>query len=241
MNDSPRPYTISPGGRVYPIPVADLEYDNPLQDPRGIIWLWEPPHSRANYVMGVDPTFGITGWDRAFRTQDDKRVHNGAIELIRVGNGLPGMDDFSPDVQVGEYAAPIDPEDLADVANLLGRLYSGRDEDGQSLSIVEVHPGPGLVTQRRLINTHGYTNHFVWKTQDAGVTQDRARPVGTLPPPHPQRGVRGTFPVAGGGVAGRRGGRVLAARQKVPRPASDMSEESLMDAWEERWEEISEM
>jgi hypothetical protein len=292
VNDSPRPYTISPGGRVYPIPVADLEYDNPLQDPRGIIWLWEPPHPRANYVMGVDPTFGITGWDRALRTQDDKRVHNGAIELIRVGNGLPGMDDFSPDVQVGEYAAPIDPEDLADVANLLGRLYSGRDEDGQSLSIVEVHPGPGLVTQRRLINTHGYTNHFVWKTQDAMSPRQTAY-LGWVASPRTVRDlwVRCRHHILKGGFEARspwlveewqdaegdvfwqhdkkylahhfdrtravnmalwaahewtfdvetKPSKVEEGGKRASWQASDMSEEGLMDAWEERWEEIGEM
>jgi hypothetical protein len=72
-----------------------------------------------------------------------------------------------PDVQVCEYAAPIDPEELADVANVLGRLYAGRDEQGQCLNIIEVYPGPGLLTQRKMINALGYTNMFVWKYLDS--------------------------------------------------------------------------
>lgn len=166
MNDTPQPYHLSTGGSVTPIPVDDLQWDNPLEDPRGILWLWEPPHPRATYVMGVDPSFGITGWARALRRQDDKKVHNGAIEIIRVGQGHYDAENFQPDAQVAEYAAPIDPEEIADVANLMGRLYCGNTEDGQCLSIVEVQPGPGLVTQRRMQNIHGYTNHFLWKTLD---------------------------------------------------------------------------
>lgn len=167
MSNTPQPYHVSSGGRVWPLDQNELRYDDVMKDPRGILWLWEPPSKTAHYVMGVDPTFGITGWERALRTQDDKRTHNGAIEVVRVGYGAPGSPNFTPDVQVAEYAAPIDPEDLADVANLLGRLFSGYDEDGQCLAIVEVHPGPGLVTQRRMLNVHGYTNHFVWKTLDS--------------------------------------------------------------------------
>lgn len=134
-------------------------------DPRGIVWMFEDPNPRATYVMGIDPTVGITSWDRMLRTEDDSKTDNGAIEIIRVGrNG-------APDVQVCEYAAPIDPEDLADVANILGRLYSGTDENEQCLCIIEVYPGPGLLTLRKMINYHGYTNHFVWKYLDSMTTR----------------------------------------------------------------------
>jgi len=132
-------------------------------DPRGVIWMWEPPNPGATYVMGIDPTVGLTGWDRLLRVSDDKRTDNGAIEIIQVGSY------GRPDRQVCEYAAPIDPEDLAGVANMLGRLYGGSNEDGQCLAIIEVYPGPGLLTMRKMINDYGYLNHFVWKYQDSIV------------------------------------------------------------------------
>lgn len=138
------------------------EYDS---DPRGVVWMYEPPETRATYVMGIDPTVGITNWDRALRTQDDFKTDNGAIEILRVGR------HGQPDVQVCEYAAPIDPEDLADVANALGRLYCGQDENEQCLCIIEVYPGPGLLTLRKMINQYGYTNMFIWKYLDSYTTK----------------------------------------------------------------------
>lgn len=126
-------------------------------DSRGIIKIFEPPSPKHVYAIGVDPTVGITGWSRELRTSDDYRTDNGSIEVIRVG---------TPDVQVAEYAAPIDPEDLADVVNLLGRWYAGRDESGQCLCNIEVYPGPGLLTQRKLINEYHYYHLFVWKYLD---------------------------------------------------------------------------
>lgn len=135
--------------------------DSVLKDPRGIVWCWEPPNPRATYIMGIDPTVGITSWSRHMRSRDDYRTDNGAIEIIRRGvNG-------KPDAQVCEYVAPIDPEDLADVANVLGRMYCGNDESGQCLSIIEVYPGPGLLTQRKMINYYNYYNHYVWKYADS--------------------------------------------------------------------------
>jgi hypothetical protein len=133
-----------------------------ILDPRGIVWVFEPPSHRQTYVLGCDPTKGITGWRPELRTQDDAKIDNGAIEIIRKGRSA---DD--PDVQVCEFAAPIDPYELAVYCNLLGRLYAGSDESGQCLTIIEVWPGPGLPTQRELINRYGYTNLFVWKYLDS--------------------------------------------------------------------------
>lgn len=153
-------YTIQGRHTVQALPLADLDHD-----PRGVVWMYEEPSSRATYVMGIDPTVGITTWHRSLRTRDDLKTDNGAIEIIRVGrNG-------APDVQVCEYAAPIDPEDLADVANALGRLYAGNDENEQCLCIIEVYPGPGLLTLRKMINHYGYTNHFLWKYLDSMSTR----------------------------------------------------------------------
>jgi hypothetical protein len=130
-------------------------------DPRGLVLILEPPSSREIYVCGVDPTVGRVGWNRHLRTRDDSRTDNGAIEIIKKGrNG-------KPDIQVCEYAAPIDPEDLADVANFLGRMYAGSSEEGQCLMCIEVYPGPGLLTQRKMINALGYYNMFIWKYLDS--------------------------------------------------------------------------
>lgn len=142
-------------------------------DPRGLIFLFEPPNPRARYVMGVDATQGITGWNRYSRAQNDSKVDNGAIEVFRVGRGEPGTPMFQPMTQVAEYAAPIDPYDLGTVANALGRLYGGRDEDGQALAIVEVYPGPGGPTQRTMQEKHGYTNLYRWQYLDTGEQADK--------------------------------------------------------------------
>jgi len=138
-------------------------------DPRGIVHIWEPPRASANYVVACDPSYGLASWDRALRTEDDEKTDNCAIQVIRVG---------TPDVQVAEYAAPIDAEDAAAIVNFLGRMYAGTDEDGQAHTIVEVQPGPGLLTQRELINTFGYTNLYLWQYLDGMATQDQKNTFG---------------------------------------------------------------
>ena len=148
-------YTI---GNLGVLTTTSAPYD---KDPRGMVLMFEPPSIKETYVLGCDPTVGRVGWNRILRTRDDLRTDNGAIEVIKVGrNG-------KPDIQVCEYAAPIDPEDLADVCNMLGRLYAGSDESGQCLCIIEVYPGPGLLTQRKMLNALGYYNMFIWKYLDS--------------------------------------------------------------------------
>ena len=171
----PVPHHVPNGGDVIPLTRDDSLYDDVTKDPRGLFWVWEPPNQRASYVMGIDPTMGITGWDRDNRVTDDVKTDNGAIEVLKVGHGDPGSPHFIPDVQVAEYAAPIDPEELANVANIIGRMFAGNNEDGQCLAIIEIYPGPGLLTQRRMLNTYGYTNHFVHKLLDATVSKPTAR------------------------------------------------------------------
>lgn len=159
-------------GTTHIIKSGDHVYD---EDPRGIIWLFEPPSARARYVMGVDAAQGRTGWSRYSRSEDDTETDNGAIVVIRLGYGEPGMPGFRPDVQVAEYAAPIDPYDLAKVANALGRMYGGNNEDGQALCIVEVYPGPGGPTQRTMMETYGYTNMYRWQFLDTGMPSERSK------------------------------------------------------------------
>lgn len=129
-------------------------------DSRGIVWQWEAPNPRATYIVSCDPSYGIAGWDRSLRTEDDVKTDNCAIQVIRCGG------HGHPDVQVAEYAAPIDAEDAAAVVNFMGRMYGGADEEGQALAIIEVQPGPGLLTQRELMNRFGYINLFQWQHLD---------------------------------------------------------------------------
>ena len=143
-------FTVPKCGQIRVIPKSHLD-----TDPRGVVWMYEPPTRNANYVMGVDATKGIPNWDRRLRTQNDDRTDNGAIEIIRVG--MEGQ----PDRQVCEYAGPVDPEDLADIANALGRLYAGRNDDDQCLANIEVWPGPGWITAKKMIHQYGYTNMWI--------------------------------------------------------------------------------
>ncbi len=124
-------------------------------DPRGILWMWEPPQPHSAYCMGIDPTRGRTGWNRYARVAQDRKTDNGAIEIIKIGR------HGAPDKQVAEYAAPIDPFDLGEVANVVGRLYAGTEED-QCKCIIETDPGPGFGTLQRMLEL-GYTNQFRWE------------------------------------------------------------------------------
>lgn len=166
----PSEFRIS--GRTRLVKSPESVYDG---DPRGIIWLFEPPRVNARYVVGIDATQGRTGWNRYNRTEDDTAIDNGAIEVLRLGRGEPGSPNFLPDVQVAEYAAPIDPYDLAMVGNALGRLYGGKDEEGQALCIIEVYPGPGGPCQRTMMEKYGYTNLYRWQYLDTGMPAEHSK------------------------------------------------------------------
>jgi len=130
-----------------------IEYDG---DPRGIVWMYEPPVSNATYVMGLDPSLGRTGWNRYSRVDEDLKTNNGAIEILRLGR------NHSPDIQVCEFFAPVDSYEIGIIANILGRLYGGMDEDGQCKCILETYPGPGGMTYRQMTEL-GYFNHWHWE------------------------------------------------------------------------------
>src|SRR5882724_9729233 len=123
------PRVISVGSTVL-TPVSDMD-----SDPRGIIWCWEDPRPNATYFLGVDTAIGITGWDRSLRTQSDIKIDNAVVQVLRRGRGK------LPDVQVAEFAAPIDHYELAGVVNFMGRLYCGDSEDGQAQASIEMNNG----------------------------------------------------------------------------------------------------
>lgn len=151
--------------------ISPTEVDDP--DPRGIFWMWEEPRPTATYIVSTDPTVGKTGWSRWSRTDDDLRIDNAVVQILRMGRRVGG--EQQPDIQVAEYAAPIDAVDLAPVVNAIGRLYCGDAEDGQALLIGEV-TGPGAVTLRELIDRYGYTNHWKWTRWGGMSTQRTGQP-----------------------------------------------------------------
>lgn len=155
-------------------------YEDIEADPRGLFLMWEPPERNAKYIVALDPTEGITGWTRAARTDGDHKTDNAAIEIFKVNgvteiaykevNGVK-VPDIDPntkrprilyrDVQVGEYAAPVDAVESARVANLLGRIYCGQDDESAEL-IWEAWPGPGILSTQELLRL-GYPNLWHWQ------------------------------------------------------------------------------
>ncbi len=156
MTNFPPVFSVAQSGNFSKLDPA--EYDG---DPRGLLWMWEPPVKSATYAMGIDVAYGRTGWNRYNRSKRDK--DNGAIEVFRIGKM------GAPDMQVAEYVAPVDPFELGDIANLMGRLYSGTEED-QCRVIGESTPGPGFGTLQRMLEL-GYTNHFIWEYFADGPAQ----------------------------------------------------------------------
>jgi len=126
---------------------ADLSV-NP-NDLRGLIRMWERPNAHARYIMGVDASRGLPNWSRRSPQEGDTKTDNCAIEIIRVG------EHGEPDVQVCEFLAPITYDAAAPIANYLGRLYHGREEE-MCEAIVETYPSPGEPLQEKLWNEFGY-------------------------------------------------------------------------------------
>ena len=148
-----------------------------IADPRGLLLMWHEPRSQGRYVISCDPTVGITGWSRAFRKDGDEKIDNCAIQVfepsaIRMDlydeNGEPKIDPQTKqqqyvmrDMQVAEYAAPVDAVEAARVCRLLGRIYQGVDDE-YALLIYESWPGPGILTTQELLRL-GYSNIWMWE------------------------------------------------------------------------------
>lgn len=155
-------YRLHGCGAILPIEPERLDHRDP--DWRGLVKLWEPPRQRARYIMGIDPAGGIVNWSRARRFQDDAKIDNSAIEVIRVGNGRN-----IPDVQVAEFAAPMMAEDIVEIAVLLGRLYCGTSEFEEALCIIETSPGPGMLTYRGMVDRYAYRNMWRWEYLNTAI------------------------------------------------------------------------
>ncbi len=158
------------------------EWSDVERDPRGVVLAWEPPMPKAHYIMGLDPTEGITGWSRSTMVSEDvaHQPDNGVIEIFRVngefdliykeqdGRKVPDIDPQTGkqrrkymDVQVAELAAPCDAVEIARMAYLLGSAYCGDEEDRCEL-VWEAWPGPGLLTTQELLRL-GYSN--LWEAE----------------------------------------------------------------------------
>lgn len=147
MSTEPTSWKI--GNRIIsPCEVSD-------EDERGIFWVWEQPRATSTYFVSIDPTVGRPGWSREFRTEADLDTDNAAIEVFRAGQA------GTPDVQVAEYAAPVDAIDVAPIVAHIGMLYGQHNEDGQAQIIGEV-TGPGAVTLRELVDKYNYSNLWRW-------------------------------------------------------------------------------
>lgn len=118
--DSPQIYEVD-GHTIVPIhlPLDPAE----REDPRGHILLFEPPKPGDVYIQGVDPTQGVTGWQRETHLRHRSRRRglrpsdNGVIEIF-----VAGQRNLK-DRQVLEFAAPIDAQTLALYVFIFGRLY----------------------------------------------------------------------------------------------------------------------
>jgi hypothetical protein len=176
----PKSFYVS-GSSLLPTCESDKDI---LDDPRGLVYIWEPPISHAKYIMSCDPTVGITGWDRQNRIEGDHKTDNGAIEIFHVdaykrpllkdGKVVINERTKEPetvwvDLQVCEFFAPVDAVEIARIANVLGRIYAGNEED-QCEFIFESYPGPGMLTNQELIRL-GYANLWQWETIGGGSAE----------------------------------------------------------------------
>lgn len=116
---------------------------------------------------GVVEVFEIDGakellWDEEAERKEDRK-HPGQrtkrIPLIDKHTRQQAVN--YRDVQVAEFAAPCDAVEIARVANIIGRMYRGKEEDEAEL-IWEAFPGCGMLTTQELLRL-GYSNLWHWE------------------------------------------------------------------------------
>lgn len=184
MSDFQEAYYVSGNSIVR----CNEEYDDIDADPRGLLLMWEEPLSWAKYIMGCDPSVGLTGWTRGGRISGDEKTDNGVIEVYRVDaqrkpklkDGKPIMDPLTKeisyvyqDLQVAEFAAPLDGVEIARVCNVVGRIYAGSEGDQCEL-IYESYPGPGMLTTQELLRLN-YANLWMWERIADGQAEQTDR------------------------------------------------------------------
>lgn len=125
----------------------------PADDRRGLIEIWEKPSRSERYKMAADTSPGIEGWSRRMPQKGDRAKDNAALHVMRVGRR------GEPDVQVAQWIAPVNYIEQAPVANWLGRLFRGKDDEMCEL-VVETGPTSGEALEERLMNEFGYYNLY---------------------------------------------------------------------------------
>lgn len=144
LRKAPEVYHINNNYRLTRI--HEFTYDDVIP-PMGAMVMWEPPDSRFNYTVGVDPSWGL-GQDRS------------AIHVLRNGTL------YSPDTQVAEFVADdINMHDLTPIVYAIGNLYKNTQEDLEALVTVECNISDDIVHNLRL--KYNYGNLFIWKYYDS--------------------------------------------------------------------------
>lgn len=106
------------------------------------------------------------GWTSWTSTDADRATDNAAIEVIRAGtmkqveiNGkLKAYRE--PDVQVAEYAAPVDYRAFAAAIVAIAKLYRGNSDEEGCLVNCEFGPGVNIAVFAELWDRLGYTNIY---------------------------------------------------------------------------------
>lgn len=170
-------------------PMHPAELGDAHKDPRGIVWLWEQPDTRYTYAAASDPAGGIPRWSRQARTHNDINKDNGTVQVWRKQKSVESCDNChalgwlptaekgvqlecpvcegrgktgGKAVQAAGFGAPLDPEDLALYAYVLGRIYRG-SSDLDECELIVNKISIGVLTIRTLQNKYNYTN--LWQTE----------------------------------------------------------------------------
>ncbi len=116
---------------------------------------------------GVVEVFHVDGireplWDEEAEKQFDYDNPGARTKRIPLIDKHTKQQKFHcKDVQVAEFAAPCDAVEIARIANVIGRIYRGTEEDEAEL-IWEAYPGCGMLTTQELLRL-GYNNLWHWE------------------------------------------------------------------------------
>lgn len=153
FDPSQDPVHVPPGMGLRRLSPMELSRLTSFDDYEGLLLVWEFPRKDQLYVLGADVSQGI-GQDRSVGT------------VLRVGTTR------EPDEEVAQFvSSTCDPVDLAFVLDVMGRLYTGRDQCS-ALVAIECN-GLGLQTQSAMLNHLGYDNFFIWQYEDAATATGR--------------------------------------------------------------------
>jgi hypothetical protein len=105
-----------------------------LDDERGKLWVWEEPQKGKFYTVGIDIASGRAGDYSAIQVLQSMR-------------------------QVASYRGKLAPDELADVASWIGKVYN-------NALLIPERNGIGLATVLKLINDLHYSNVYTYQRLD---------------------------------------------------------------------------